>query len=80
MTLCCAALTQLVFPLNYSALVRATDPGVAVSVLLVARNALMCVLAGHSAAQALSGAWRLGRPAPAHLPSSTQPDDEEPHA
>ena len=80
MTLCCAALTQLIFPLNYSALVTATDPGVAVSALLVARNALMCVLAGHSAALALSGAWRLGRPAPAHLPSSTQPDDEEPHA
>ena len=26
MTLCCAALTQLIFPLNYSALVTATDP------------------------------------------------------
>lgn len=55
-----AGLTQFEFPLNYAALVRSTDPGVAVTVVLAARNLLMVVLTIHSSTLALRAAWRVG--------------------
>lgn len=78
LALCCAALTQLVFPLNYSSLVSAGRPGAVVSALLVARNLLMCALTCHCLVLTLSRAWRLGLPGTGQLASSTQSDEEEP--
>ncbi len=59
MALAAAGLTQLVFPLNYTALVG-DHPGGFVTTVLVARNLVMVGLALHCTRHALRAAWRVG--------------------
>ena len=62
--LICAAMTHLVFPLNYSGLISQPTAEHADTVRLVVRNLLVIALCVASVTMALKSAWRIGRDDP----------------